>query len=108
LIITFVIALLIYVLDYLIPAAGTRRYGGSRYGMIGTTLGLILGILSPVPFGILIGPFAGALVGELCYQSDLKHALRAAYGSLMGFLASTFIKFAAALVYLGLFLWVLF
>ena len=104
---TFIIALVIYVLDYIIPALGTRKYGGSRYGMIGTTLGLIIGILAPIPFGIIIGPFVGALIGELLYQQDSQHALRAAYGSLMGFLASTFIKFSVAVVYLGLFIWII-
>lgn len=108
LIFTFVIALTIYILDYIIPAMGTRRYGGSKYGMVGTTMGLILGILSPVPFGILIGPFVGALIGELLYQNDSRHAVRAAYGSLIGFLVSTFIKFSVTLIYLGLFLWVVF
>lgn len=105
LIITFVIALIIYVLDYVIPALGTKRYGGSRYGMIGTTIGLIAGLLSPIPFGIIIGPFVGALIGELLYQQRTDHALRAAYGSLIGFLASTVLKFGVTLVYLGLFIW---
>ena len=108
LIFTFVIALAIYILDYIIPAMGTRRYGGSKYGMVGTTMGLIAGILSPIPFGILIGPFVGALIGELLYQNDSRHAVRAAYGSLIGFLASTFIKFSVTLIYLGLFLWAVF
>ena len=108
LIFTFVIALTIYILDYIIPAMGTRRYGGSKYGMVGTTMGLIAGILSPIPFGILIGPFVGALIGELLYQNDSRHAVRAAYGSLIGFLASTFIKFSVTLIYLGIFLWVVF
>ena len=108
LIFTFVIALAIYILDYIIPAIGTRRYGGSKYGMVGTTMGLIAGILSPIPFGILIGPFVGALIGELLYQNDSRHAVRAAYGSLIGFLASTFIKFSVTLIYLGLFLWAVF
>jgi uncharacterized protein YqgC (DUF456 family) len=107
LIITFLIALGIYVLDYFIPAIGTKKFGGSKYGMIGTTLGLIVGILSPIPFGIIIGPFFGALIGELIYQNNGKTALRAAYGSLLGFLASTFIKFCISLVYLGLFIWIL-
>jgi len=106
--ITFSIALGIYVLDYFIPALGTRKYGGSRYGMIGTTIGLIVGIFSPIPFGIIIGPFVGALIGELVYQNNSKTALRAAYGSLLGFLASTFIKFSVSVVYLGLFIWIVF
>ena len=104
---TFCVALAIFLLDYIIPAIGTKRYGGSRYGMLGTTLGLIIGLLSHLPFGILIGPFIGALIGELLYQNNTQHALRAAYGSLVGFLASTFIKFMVSLCYIIVFIWAL-
>jgi uncharacterized protein YqgC (DUF456 family) len=64
LIVTLLISVFVYILDYIIPVIGTKRFGGSRLGMIGTTLGLIVGLLSPIPFGIVIGPFIGALVGE--------------------------------------------
>jgi uncharacterized protein YqgC (DUF456 family) len=104
---TFVLALLIFLLDFVIPALGAKRYGGSRYGMIGTTLGLIVGLVSPIPLGIIIGPFVGALIGEILHQNDSKQALRAAYGSFMGFLSSTFIKMFVAIVYLGLYIWLL-
>ena len=80
--ITFVIAITMYVMDYIIPAIGTKRLGGSRAGAIGTTIGLIIGILSPIPFGILIGPFVGALIGEMAFnQTERKKALKAAFGS---------------------------
>ncbi|PTM06722.1 MAG: DUF456 domain-containing protein [Bacteroidetes bacterium] len=104
LIITLVIAIFIWFLDYIIPAIGTKRFGGSKYGMIGTSLGLIVGLLSPIPFGIIIGPFVGALIGELINKSDSKTAIKAAFGSFLGFLTSTFIKFIVAVIYLGLFI----
>ena len=100
--ITLAIAVFIWLLDYIIPAVGTKRFGGSRYGMIGTTLGLIVGLLAPIPGGIIIGPFL-ALIGELMNRSDQKTALRAAFGSFLGFLTSTFLKFVVAVIYLGLF-----
>ena len=103
LIITLVIAILIWILDYIIPAIGTKRFGGTKYGMIGTTLGLIIGLLSPIPGGIIIGPFVGALVGELINKSDSKAAFKAAFGSFIGFITSTFIKFIVAVVYFGFF-----
>ena len=103
--ITFIIAALLYVLDYIIPAIGTKKFGGSRYGMIGATIGLFLGIIAPIPFGIIVGPFAGAFLGELLNVKTRHNALRAAFGSFVGFLASTFVKVMAAFVYLGLFLW---
>jgi len=103
LIITFLVAALILVLDYIIPAIGTKRFGGSKYGVIGTTLGLIIGLLAPIPGGIIIGPFFGALIGELIYKNDTKKALKAAFGSLIGFITSTFLKFIVAVIFLGLF-----
>jgi hypothetical protein len=107
LVITFMIAIGIWLLDYIIPAIGTKRFGGSRYGMIGTTIGLVVGLLAPIPGGIIIGPFIGALIGELINKSDTKMATKAAFGSFIGFLASTFIKFVVAIIYLGLFIGIL-
>ncbi len=105
-IITGVIAILIYVMDYIIPAIGTKKFGGSKAGAWGTTIGLIVGILAPIPFGILIGPFVGALVGELLFNDTSgPQAFKAAIGSFFGFLASTFMKLFATLVYLGLFIY---
>lgn len=104
LIITLIIAIFIWFLDYIIPAIGTKRFGGSKYGMIGTSIGLIVGLFSPIPFGIIIGPFVGALIGELMNKSDTNTAVKAAFGSFLGFLTSTFIKFIVAIIYLGLFI----
>lgn len=101
---TFVVALAIWILDYIIPAVGTKRFGGSRAGMIGTSIGLVIGLFSPIPGGIIIGPFVGALIGEIINKSTFDKALKAAFGSFLGFLASTFIKFVVALVFFGLFI----
>lgn len=102
--ITLAIAIIIAVLDYVIPAAGTKRFGGSRAGAIGTTIGLIIGIIAPIPLGILIGPFVGALLGELIFnKSDTKQAFKAAFGSFLGFLASTFMKFVVCIIFIVLF-----
>ncbi|MDB9720871.1 DUF456 domain-containing protein [Winogradskyella sp.] len=101
---TLLVAIVIYVLDYIIPAMGTKRFGGSRSGMIGTTLGLIIGIISPLPFGIIIGPFTGALIGEMIHRNDLNKAIKAAFGSFLGFIASTFLKFIVAIIFLGFFI----
>ena len=104
LIITLVIAILVWLLDYIIPALGTKKFGGSKYGMIGTSVGLMVGLFAPIPGGIIIGPFVGAFIGELTNKSDSQTALKAAFGSFLGFLTSTFIKFVVALIYLGLFI----
>ncbi len=103
--ITFLITVGITILDYLIPAKGTKKFGGSKYGIWDTNLGLILGIVTPIPFGFIIGPFFGAFVGELLFDSkDHKRALKAATGSFIGFLASSFMKFVVCMAYFGWFI----
>lgn len=104
LIITFVVAAVIFIFDYIIPIMGTKRYGGSKYGVVGATLGLVVGLFFP-PFGIIFGPFIGAFVGELLKRNTAKNALRAAFGSFLGFVVSTFMKFFVALIFFGLFIW---
>lgn len=103
--ITLAFAVLIWFMDYIIPAIGTKKFGGSKYGVYGTTIGLIIGLLFFGPLGIIVGPFAGALIGELMFDSkDSKRAFKAAFGSFIGFLFSTGLKFITSLVYMGLFL----
>jgi len=103
--ITLAIALVVFGLDYVIPAIGTKKFGGTKAGVIGTTVGLLVALIFPVlgPFGIIIWPFVGALVGELLNKADKKTATKAAFGSFLGFLTGTFLKFMVAIVYLGLF-----
>lgn len=106
LIITFLVSVVIWMLDYIIPSLGTKRFGGSKWGAIGTTIGLILGLVSPIPLGFIIGAFLGALIGELLYDSnDIQRALKAAFGSFLGFLASTTLKFIVSLIFVGLFIY---
>lgn len=102
--ITFLLTVIITILDYVIPAKGTKRFGGSSYGIWGTNIGLVVGIFAPIPLGFIIGPFIGAFIGEMIYNSkDHKRAFKAATGSFLGFLASTFMKFMVCIIYLGLF-----
>lgn len=103
--ITFIVAFIVAILDYVIPAQGTKRFGGSKYGIWGTNIGLVVGLLAPIPLGFIIGPFLGAFVGELMNDAtDSKKALKAATGSIIGFLASTFMKFVVAIVFFGLYI----
>ncbi len=102
--ITGAVALFVFAMDYVIPAMGTKKFGGTRAGMIGTTIGLIVGIIAPIPFGIIIGPFVGAFLGELSNKADNKTALKAAFGSFLGFLTGAFMKFVVSMIFLGLFI----
>ncbi|UNY99429.1 DUF456 family protein [Zhouia spongiae] len=107
--ITLAIAIIILVLDYIIPVMGTKRFGGSKAGMIGTTVGLVVAIIFPVLglLGIIIWPFVGAFVGEIINKSDSKDALKSAFGSFIGFLTGTFLKFSVGVAYLIIFIKVL-
>ena len=103
--ITLVITIVLSILDYFIPAKGTKMFGGTSYGIWGTNIGLVVGLFFP-PLGFLICPFLGAFIGELIYNSqDKKRALNAAFGSFIGFLAGTFMKVFYALVLFGIFIW---
>jgi len=85
--------ILLFVADYLTNLFSVRKYGGSKAGVWGSTIGLIAGpFLIPVA-GILIGPFLGAVIAELLVnKSDWKAALKAGVGSLVGFLGSVAAK----------------
>ena len=96
--ITFgVIAVVVTVLDYFVPVWGTKRFGGSKYGMRGATVGLVIGLFLG-PMGIILGPLIGAFVGEMIYKDDIGYAFKAGFGSLLGFLTSIGLKLAASLV----------
>ncbi len=103
--VTLAVSVIVFVLDYIIPAIGTKRYGGTKYGIYGSMIGLFLGLFFGGILGIIIGPFLGAFVGEMLKDSsDSNKALRAAYGSFIGFLFSTGIKFAVSTTFLVLFI----
>ncbi len=89
------IVIAVTALDYVIPIWGTKKFGGSKAGVWGSIIGLILGIFAG-PFGIIIGPFFGALVGELVVGKPFEKALKAAFGSFIGFLGGTGIKLVTA------------
>jgi uncharacterized protein YqgC (DUF456 family) len=94
LIIWALIVIAIMVLDNVVPAWGARKYGGSPFGVWGSILGLIAGFFFP-PLGIIIGPIVGAFVGEMVGGKTSDQALRAAWGSFVGFLAGTLMKVIA-------------
>jgi uncharacterized protein YqgC (DUF456 family) len=98
LVIMAVVAVVVTVLDYVVPVWGTKRFGGSRAGIWGATLGLIGGIFFMPPAGIILGPFLGALIGELIIGTDSRASVRSAFGSFVGFLLGTGLKLIASFV----------
>lgn len=96
--------IIISILDYVIPAQGTKYFGGSKYGIWGTNIGLVIGLIAPIPFGFIVGPFLGALVGELVFnRSEFALAVKSATGSFIGFIASTFMKMLYCCIIAGLY-----
>jgi uncharacterized protein len=79
------------ILDYLIPIWGTRKFGGSKYGVWGCTLGFIAAFWLG-PWGVIIGPLIGAFIGEMIAQNNSTIAMKAALGSFIGFLLGSFLK----------------
>lgn len=94
LVIWALIVIAIMVLDNIVPAWGARKYGGSPYGVWGSIIGLVAGFFFP-PVGIIIGPIAGAFLGEMVGGKSSDQALRAAWGSFVGFMAGTLMKVIA-------------
>ncbi|MFZ5429632.1 MAG: DUF456 domain-containing protein [Bacteroidota bacterium] len=90
------ITLLVTLIDYLIPVWGAKKFGASRPGIWGSIIGLFIGLIFFPPFGIIIGPFAGAVIGELLSGKNTPHALRAGFGSFAGFLAGVLLKLVAS------------
>lgn len=91
------ITIIVTGLDYVIPVYGTKKFGGTKYGMWGCVIGLIAGLWLG-PLGLIAGPFAGAFIGELIGNAQSDHALRAALGSFIGFLLGTLLKLVACFV----------
>ena len=92
-----IVAVVVTIIDYVVPIWGTKQFGGSKYGIRGATVGLVIGLFLG-PAGIIIGPFVGAVVGELIFKDDIKYAMKAGFGSLLGFLTGVGLKLAASLL----------
>ncbi|MCR4664784.1 MAG: DUF456 domain-containing protein [Paludibacteraceae bacterium] len=80
-----VIVVLVSVLDFLVPAWGTKRYGGTKYGVWGSTIGLLVGLFWGAG-GVVAGPLIGAIIGELLGGKEIKEALKSGWGSFLGIL----------------------
>lgn len=94
---------LTYLVEFAASALGTRKYGGSRRAMFGAVLGGLVGMTLGIP-GILLGPIAGAVIGELSLQRTLDQASRAGFGTVVGMAIGVAGKLAIGIAMIGLFL----
>lgn len=99
LVIWAIVVVVVTALDYVVPLYGTKRFGGTRYGIWGCAIGLIVGLWFG-PIGIILGPFFGAFIGEWMGHRNGDQALRAALGSFFGFLFGTLIKLVVSVTLL--------
>jgi len=79
------LALIVTILDYIVPVWGTKKTGGTKAGIWGASIGMIIGIFFFPPIGIIIGPLIGAVVGESIKGATLHESFRVGLGSLLGF-----------------------
>ncbi len=98
--ITLTVAVSVGILDYIIPILGVKKLGGTRSGQIGTTVGLIVALIILGPIGIIIGPFMGALLGEMSTKKSFQDSIKPAFGSFVGVIAGSVIKFLISLSFL--------
>ena len=84
--ITFIIALVVFVLDQFIPIWCVKKFGGDKESIAGSIIGLVVGFLFLGPFGLLIGTFLGAFIGGFWSNFDVKKSIKLALGALIGFL----------------------
>ncbi len=102
LIVLGIMTVLCYAFDFLAGAFGAKRFGASRRAVIGAALGAIVGIFFGIP-GILLGPFVGAVLGELSNRPDLKAAGLAGVGATLGLALGVAAKLTLAFAMLGIF-----
>lgn len=98
LIIYGILTVLVTVLDFVIPVYSTKRFKGSKYGVMGSALGLILGVFFFPPLGIIIGPIFGAFLGELLFNKTSEKAIKSAIGSFLGFLGGMSLKLILTII----------
>ena len=92
-----------YGVDFVAAALGAKKLGASPRAMVGAGLGTVAGLFFGLP-GLILGPFAGAVIGELTTHRDLKRAGRAGLAAWIGFAIGTAVKVGIVFLMVGIFL----
>lgn len=96
--------ILLFGADTLANVVGVKKFGGSKAGMWGSTIGLLIGPFVIPVAGILIGPFLGAFLAELLVtRTGVKQSLKTGIGSIVGFFTSIAAKGAVMVLMIGVF-----
>ena len=98
------VAIVASVLEHLAGALGARKFGGGRGAVIGAIIGVVVGLAWP-PFGLLICPIAGAIIGELVRTRAIGPSVRTGIGTALGMIAGVAMHLALAVVMVALFAW---
>ncbi len=96
------LALVSYGIDFAATALGAKKFGASPRAIWGAAAGTLIGIFFGLP-GIIIGPFAGALIAELTHKNDMQAATKAGVGATLGLLFGAILKIALAFTLIGVF-----
>lgn len=97
-----ILTVLAVAIDFIAGMLGAKRVGASRLAVVGAAVGTIVGIFFGIP-GLLIGPFAGALIGELFAGGTMRRATEVGVGAWIGFLIGSVLKLALTFMMLGVF-----
>ena len=89
-------------MDFWVTAMGAKRVGASKRAIIGASIGTFVGLFFGI-WGLFLGPFAGAAIGELQHQRHLRQAARVGIGTWIGLLFGVVLKLALACTMLGIF-----
>ncbi|ALC88070.1 hypothetical protein AM499_03345 [Bacillus sp. FJAT-22090] len=104
-VIQLLFVVLLFSADMVANAFGVKKFGGTKAGLWGSTIGLIVGPFVIPVAGILVGPFLGAVLAELIVTREgIKQATKSGIGSLIGFLTSSIVKIIILVVMLFIFL----